>query len=200
MKLRVGYGTLALCGILLLSCGTAEKEIALRSQSERTDVYKEVQEGKQIPGEFVELTIASSIKTHSVGHYPLESRGSFHGIPGYPFLINIDGQATTWRVNGQKESAPTHDASGKRSSEGGEGMRYNLRKKVLLRAGSHKMFFGLPEEKLLLHFELVLKAGESYVLEFRPVYRSHIRRYPHFAHGVRSCEVFLDGNAIKLQK
>ncbi|MCJ7786395.1 MAG: hypothetical protein MUP41_20885, partial [Desulfobacterales bacterium] len=102
------------------------KEISLRSQSERTDVFKQAQEGESIPGEFVELTITSSIKTHPEGFYLLESKRSLHGKAGYPFLINIDGQAATWKVDGQKESTPTYDENGKRSPEGGEGMKYNL--------------------------------------------------------------------------
>src|SRR4030043_392453 len=124
----------------------------------------------------MDLTITSSIKTHPEGHYLLESKRSLHGKPGYPFVINIDGQAATWKVDGQKENSPTYDQKGKRFPEGGEGMRYTLEKKILLRAGSHKIFFGLPEEKLSLQFELALKAGESYVLEFRPAYSARHRR------------------------
>jgi len=200
MKVLAGCSLLAICGILLLSCGTALKEISLRSQSERTDVFKEVQGGEPIAREFVELTITSSIKTHLEGYYLLESKRSLHGKPGYPFVINIDGQAATWKVDGQEESTPTYDENGKRSPEGGEGMRYSLEKKILLRAGSHKIFFGLPEEKLSLQFELALKAGDSNVLEFRPVYQRRGKQSRHFFHGVSTCEVLLNGNAIKLLK
>ncbi len=70
-----------LCAILLLGCGTASKEIPLKSQSERTDVFQEVQKGALIPGGFVELTIASSIKTHAEGAYLIESESSLHGKP-----------------------------------------------------------------------------------------------------------------------
>jgi len=192
-------GALLFLIIALTGCGTGAREIALKSQSDRTDVFKEVYGGVPIPKEFVELTIKSSIKTHLEGYYLLESR-SLHGKPGYPFVLNIDGQAVMWKVDGQKENTPTYDESGKRSPEGGEGMRYNLQKGILLRAGSHKIFFGLPEEKLLLQFELVLRAGESYVLEFRPVYQRRGKQPRHCFHGVSTCEVLLDGNTIKLLK
>jgi len=200
MKVLARCSLLAICGILLLSCGTALKEISLRSQSERTDVFKEAQEGESIPRGFVDLTITSSVKTHPEGFYLLESKKSLHGKPGYPFVINIDGQAVIWKVDGQKENTPAYDESGKGSPEGGEGMRYNLQKKILLRAGTHTIFFGLPEEKLSLQFELALKAGESYVLEFRPVYQRRGKQPRHFFHGVSTCEVLLNGNAIKLLK
>src|SRR3972149_8578528 len=197
MKVLARCSLLAICGILLLSCGTALKEISLRSQSERTDIFKEVQKREPIPGEFVELTITSSIKTHLEGDSLLEPESSLHGKAGYPFLLNIDGQAVTWKIDGQKENIPAYDESGKRSPEGGEGMRYNLEKKILLRAGFHKIFFGLPEEKLSLQFETTLKAGDSNVLEFRPVYQRRGKQLRHFSHGVSTCEVLLNGNAIK---
>src|SRR4030042_1294860 len=162
MKVLARCSLFAICGILLLSCGTALKEISLKSQSETTDVFKEVQGGELIPREFVELTITSSVKTHLEDHYLLESKKSLHGKPGYPFVINIDGQAVTWKVDGQKENTPTYDENGKRSPEGGEGMRYNLQKKIFLRAGAHRIFFGLPEEHYFVEFEVTIKEGESY--------------------------------------
>lgn len=199
MKARMRYGIVVLCAMLLVSCGTGLKEIMLKSKSARTDVFKEVREGESIPREFVELTITSSIKTHLEGFYVAESKKSLHGKPGYPFVLNIDGQAVTWKVDGQEEDTPTYDQSGKISPEGGEGMRYNLQKKILLRGGPHKIFFGLPEEKFLLQFELALKEGESYVLEFRPAYRHRGKQPPHFVHGVSGIEVVLNGNVIALE-
>ena len=185
-----------LCLIFALAgCGTGAREIALKSQSERTDVFKEVQEGVPIPKEFVELTITSSIKTHLEGFYLLESEGSLHGKPGYPFVINIDGQAATWKADGQRENTPTHDENGKLSPEGGEGMRYNLQKRILLSAGSHKIFFGLPAEKVSLQFELTLREKETYFLELRPVYIARGKLSRHFLHGVETFEFVLRSNS-----
>jgi hypothetical protein len=187
-----------MCGILLLSCGSALKRISLKSQSVRTDVFKEVQEGVAIPRGFVDLTITSSIKTHLVGDYLLESKKSLHGKPGYPFVINIDGQAVTWKVDGREEDTPPYDEDGKTPPEGGEGMRYTLQKKILLNPGAHKIFFGLPEEELSLQLELALKAGDSNVLDFRPVYKRRGKQPRHFFHGVNGFEVVFNGNVIKL--
>lgn len=189
---------MALCAMLLMSCGTASKEIMLKSQSARTDVFQEVQRGVPIPGGFVGLTIRSSIKTHLEGAYLLESKESLHGKPGYPFVLNIDGQAVTWKVDGQEEDTPPYDESGKISPKGGEGMRYNLEKKILIKAGPHKVFFALPEEELSLRVEFVLQAINSNVLEFRPMYRHHGKQPRHFSHGVSGVEVVLNGTVIKL--
>lgn len=197
MKVLVRYGTLALCTVLFLGCGAASKEITLKSQSERTDIFKEVQEGEIIPGGLVDLTITSSIKTHLEDFYLLESKKSLHGKHGYPFVINIDGQAATWKVDGQRENLPACDQEGKRVPEGGDGVRYNLQKKILLKGGSHKIFFGLPDENVFLQFELALKAGEPYVLEFRPVYLRRGKQPRYFLHGVKTCEVLLNGKAVK---
>jgi len=195
MKEVAGPGVLLLLIIALVGCGAVSREITLKSQSERTDVFKEVQEGVPIPREIVELTITSSIKTHLEGFYLLESKGSLHGKPGYPFVINIDGQAATWKVDGQKENTPTYDESGTSSPEGGEGIRYNLQKRILLRAGFHKIFFGLAAEKLLLQFELTFREGESYFLELKPVYKASGKQPRHFLHGVKTCEVVLRSNS-----
>jgi hypothetical protein len=158
-----------------------------------------MQEETTLPKGFVDLTITSSIKTHLEGFYLLESKDSLHGKPGYPFVLNIDGQAVTWKVDGQEEDTPPYDESGKISPEGGDGMRYNLQKKILLRVGAHNVFFALPEEELLLRFEFELQAGKSNVLEFRPVYRHHGKQPRHFSHGVAEVEVVLNGNVITLK-
>lgn len=198
MDMRIKHGTVVLCSILLLSCGTPLKEIALESQSNRTDVFQEVREGVSVPKGFVELTITSSIKTHLEGFYLFEPKNSVHGEPGYPFLVNMDGQAVTWKVDGQEEDTPTYGPNVGTPPEGGRGIRYNLNKKILLRAGAHKVFFALPGEKIFLQFELVLKEGEPHVLEFRPVYQYRgIKQPRNFVHGVETCEIFLNGNEIK---
>jgi len=82
-----------LAGLSLLGCGTTAQEIQARSQSEKTGIFTEVQDGGIIPKGFAELTIRANIKTHIEGYYILESRESLYGKEKYPFLLNIDGQA-----------------------------------------------------------------------------------------------------------
>ena len=144
-------------------CGTAVKEMQMKSQSERTDVFVEVKDGEPIPEGFADLIITANIKTPLAGYYMLASKKSLHGKPGYPFLINIDGQAVVWKSEGVLDSKPAYDKDGKTSldPEAREGMKYALNKKVRLRAGSHRIFFGLPEENYSSTVDIELKDGES---------------------------------------
>ncbi len=106
MKRLLSYLLLAAFVSTILGCGLAARAIKTKSQSERTDVFKEVKEEGPPPQGFFDLIIKASIKTHVEGYYFFESKKTFHGQPGYPFLINIDGQALVWKIDGQKEITP----------------------------------------------------------------------------------------------
>jgi hypothetical protein len=58
----------------LLGCGTSAKEIRVRSQNDRTDVFTEVKLNETIPKSFSDLIIKANIKTHVEGYYILESK------------------------------------------------------------------------------------------------------------------------------
>ena len=81
--------------LILIGCGAAAKEILVKTQTEHTDVFTEIKNADAPARGFVVLTIKATIKTHLEGYYALESKDSLHGKPGYPFLINIAGQAET---------------------------------------------------------------------------------------------------------
>ena len=66
----------------------------------------EVKEEVLPPAGYVDLVVRASIKTHLERYYFYESQKTFHGQPGYPFLINIDGQANIWKMDGQDECHP----------------------------------------------------------------------------------------------
>lgn len=183
--------------ITITGCVTS-KEIIQKSKSERTDVFSEVKEDEIIPKGFADLVIKASIKTHLESYYILESKESLHGKPGYPFVINIDGQAAVWKVDGQREVTPAYDEKGKRTHEGGEGMRYILEKRIRLSAGSHKVFLRLPDENYFKEFNITFKEGEVYVLEFKPIYKYKTRPYriPTFLKGIKAYKVFLNGYRV----
>jgi hypothetical protein len=79
MKRLFIYFMLVVLGTTLTGCGTASKQIRMKSHSERTDVFKG--EGV-IPKWFADLVIRASIKTHLEGYYILESKASLHGKSG----------------------------------------------------------------------------------------------------------------------
>ncbi|RPI37249.1 MAG: hypothetical protein EHM54_03620 [Nitrospiraceae bacterium] len=77
-------------------------------------------------------------------------------------------------------------------------MKYVLQKRVRLRAGQHRIFFGLPEENYFTEVEISLREGEAGDLEFRPAYRTKRipSRIPTFLKGIDEYEVFLNGKQI----
>jgi len=196
MKMLLRCIVLIVFGIAIAGCGATMQEIKTKSQSERMDVFSEVKDEGAIPKGFADLVIKANIKTHLESYYILESKESLHGKHGYPFVINIDGQAVIWKVDGQREDTLMYDEKGKRIPEGGKGMRYNLEKKIRLTAGSHKIFIGLPEEDYFKEIEVTLKEGSAYALEFKPVYKRDNRRIQSFLHGVKAYEVFLNGKPV----
>ena len=123
----------------------ASREIKAKSTSERTDVFSEVKDGDSPPSRFCDLEIVAQFKTTPHGYYPLESRKPAI----YSFMINIDGQSVTWDVSGKPDNTPRYGATGQRTIEGGEGMRYYLQNKLRLLCQQHKVFFSLLSKNIL---------------------------------------------------
>lgn len=184
----------------LLGCGATAKMIAAKSQSDRADVFTEVIEAGAKPQGYVDLVVKASIKTHVEGYYSGEPEKSLHGKPGYPFVLNIDGQAVIWKVDGQKDVDPAYDEQGNtsRDPESGMGVGYILERKIRLREGAHKVYFVLPEDDYIVDVDIMLRGGEEAVLEFKPLYWHKNIPYhiPTFLKGVRKYEIYLNGARI----
>jgi len=196
----------------LLGCGATAKEIRAKSFGEKADVFHEVKGESTPPQGFTDVVIKVSVKTHNEGYYILESKESLHGKKGYPFLINIDGQAVTWKSDGQRDNKPKYDGEGKAvpDPEAGDGIKYVIEKKIRLAAGSHRIFLGLPEDDYAVETNLVLKEGGPYVLEFKPVYKSQRKHYSirkaerfkrneTYMKGIKKFDLFLDGNPLSIK-
>ena len=187
----------ALLVALLSGCGSALKEINAKSLSTRSDVFVEIKNDEAIPSGYANVIIKVSIKTPPAGYYLWESKDSFSGKPGFPFVFNIDGQAAVWKIDGQEEITSPYDEKGERIPDGGRGIRYILNKKIRLTTGSHKLFLGIPEDEYSREFVIFVKDGVS-TLEFKPVYRGdHQRTAPSFLNGIHSFELLYDGSPIK---
>jgi len=186
--------------LILLGCAGTSQTIRQNAQSQRMDVFTEIKNDAGSERGFASLTIKATIKTHLEGYYVLESKESIHGKPGYPFLINIDGQAQVWTVDGQKESLPLYDKDGKtsRNPDAGEGVKYILKTKIQLSPGKHKVFLGVPADDYFKEVEITLKGGDSASLEFKPVYKYKTRptRIPTFKKGIKEYEVYLNNARI----
>lgn len=176
--------------ITLAGCGIGSREIAQRSVSERVDVFHDVRDGEITQEGFADLVIKAQIKTHFEGWYLLESKTSLHGKPTYPFLFNVEGQAVTWDVKGQKEKDNEYEGC-VINHDCGEGMRYVLEKRVRLKEGVHKIFFALPGDNYRTEFEITLKENERYNLEFKPVYRNQ-----NYLKGTVRFDPFIDNTQV----
>ena len=196
MQKAIKISIVGVMSLVLIGCGAAAKEVKVKTQNERADVFTELKNADAPARGFAVLTIKATIKAHLEGYYALESKDSLHGKSGYPFLINIDGQAETWKVDGQRESLPLYDKAGKTSHDpdAGEGVKYVLEKKIELRAGTHKVSLGLPADDYSKEVEITLKEGDSATLKFKPVYnyKTHPQRIPAFQKGVKEYEAYLN--------
>lgn len=183
-----------LISIVLAGCVAASKTIAINSQSVRTDVFQEISGTESVPPGYADLMIRANIKTHVDGYYIGEPKESAHGKEFYPFLINIDGQAVLWKVQGKRHELPKYvDGITSRDPEAGTGMKYELEKKVRLAAGTHKVFLGLSEEPYHTSADISMESGGTYVLEFKPKYW-HKRlptRIPTFLKGINKYDILM---------
>lgn len=186
---------------ILAGCVMPTKEIARMTNSTRTDVFIEVPAEGKAPTGLVDLVIKASIKTSLEEYDALESKMPAQKKPGYPFLVNIDGQAALWTGDGQKETIPLYDENGKtsRDPDAGVGMKYRLEKKIRLAIGLHKIVFGLPNKDYLSEFKVSLNGGEAQVLEFKPVYRykTYPFRIPTFLKGIERYDAVLNGQVVR---
>ena len=95
------------------------------------------------------------------------------------------------------DKKPAYDENGKTSldPEARDGMKYVLEKKIRLSAGSHKVFFGLPEDNYFMEANITVQNGQTTVLEFRPVYRYKTipTRIPTFLDGISHYELYING-------
>lgn len=195
------YILAALVLVVMTGCGATAKMIAAKSQSERADVFTEAFDTGVKPQGFVDMVVKANLKTHVAGYYSGEAQTSLHGKPGYPFVLNIDGQAVVWKVDGHEDVKPAYDEQGKTSTdpEARKGVKYLLEKKLRLREGAHKVYLALPEDDYIVEADIALRSGEEAVLEFKPLYwHKHIPyRMPTFLKGISKYEIYLNGEKIK---
>src|SRR4030042_7151516 len=163
--------------VVLANCGAAREQIRTQSITEREGVFQEVTTTAGPPAGFADVVVKTSLKTHLSGEGTLlETGDSPHGGPFYRFVVNIDGQAVTWKVKGVRENVPLVD--GRHFPEEGAGMRYVLEKKIRLHAGAYSIFFGVPEENYNKTVTVNLQEGKSYALEFQPIYPRYKQGHP----------------------
>jgi hypothetical protein len=199
MKRYIATVSAVLLLAILSGCGAATRTIIARSTSERSDIFTEVAGSEASPSGYADMIIMASIKTHLDGFYMGEAKTSAHGTAAYPFLFNIDGQAAVWKAEGKKHQLPSCvDGKTSKDPEAGEGIKYALNKKIRLRAGSHKLFFGLPEDDYYREVVINVKEDGAQMLEFRPEYKYKTipTRIPTYRQGISHYDIFFNGRPV----
>ncbi len=195
MKNMMRVVLLVSLAIIFTNCGAAREQIRTQSVTEREGVFQEVATAEGPPAGFADVVIKASLKTHLPGKGTLlESGDSPHGGPFYSFVLNIDGQAVTWKVPGQRENIPV--LRDRHSQEEGDGMKYGLEKRIRLRAGTHRIFLGVSEEDYTKTVTVNLQEGKSYTLEFQPIYPRYKQGHPAFRLGLLGFNVRIDNTSI----
>jgi hypothetical protein len=181
--------------IFFANCGAAREQIWTQSITEREGVFQEVTTTDLPPAGFADLNVSALLKTHLSGEGTLlESGNSPHGGSFYQFILNIDGQSVTWKVPGQRENIPV--VSERHSQDEGDGLRYALEKKIRVRAGTHRLFLGVPEENYTKTVNVNLPEGTSSTLTFRPIYPRYKQGHPTFRLGFLGFNARLDNASI----
>ena len=141
----------------------------------------------------VAMVLKATLKTHIQGYYPIESKHSMHGKPGFPFVANIDDERFEWKDDGHPETLP-YEEKGEWNPEGGEGVRYQIEKNLSLSPGRHRVTLKIPSEgiSLTVGIELVRQA-DPYILEFKPIYNGPGTIEFGFLYGITHMSAFLNG-------
>ncbi len=187
---RVIY--IVLVVLLFLACSGTKNLIEEKMISGRTDVFSEITGESQPPDGFSDLLINAQVKTLSEKQYPWQEKGLPADDLKFRYLFNIDGQAVVWDVAGKEEDTPVYDENGKRTFDGGKGIKYSLDKRIRLRAGPHNVFLALPSENVISQSEIIIEPGIQYTLEYKPIYDWDHLHHQSYRHGIGGFEVFFN--------
>jgi hypothetical protein len=189
--------------VLLAGCGGSGELMRQQSIGTRSDVLAVSTVKTAIPPGFADLRIAFSVKTHRSGLHALES--GTRGSAGYVLVVNIDGHAIT--LSGVMSEEDTVDEQ-LRTPETGFGMRYRFEKVLRLRAGVHRVFIAVPEDKVVAEKEIRLEGGTRRDLLLDPVYGTGVKptygigkllfgkRGPNFTSHLSSIRMSMNGKPL----
>ena len=172
--------------------------IKYMSATTRDDVFQELPEEAAVPSGYADLNILASLKTHKPGIYLFEKK--LHGTADYKLLLNIDGQATYIKGELMEEASKARFF---RDPEAGEGIRYNFRKDLRLKAGPHRVAVSIPDDAIIIVKEFNLLEGRTNLLLLEPVYgRTQGKQRPgfygqtSFTRGINRFKAFLNGRTL----
>jgi hypothetical protein len=179
---------------LLEGCGGNRELIKAMSASSNQRVFEEIEEkASPIPG-YADLHIYSSLKTHKPG---IHAERDAHGTQDYMLLVNIDGQSV--KIPGCLNAV----RSAMCDSEQGEGVSYQFKTRLRIKAGAHKVVVALPADDLVAEREVIIADGEN-TLTVEPIYGSipgkkrpgTFGRQTSFKQGINSIRLLLNGKNL----
>lgn len=189
--------TLLLGAAVFSGCATNSELVRTCGKSIRGDVFGEAPETGPVPQGYTELLVISSLKTHKPGyHQSIDT----HGTSEYRLLINIDGQTDIVSGRLNKENIEPRRL---RDPEAGEGIRYEFRKNLRLKAGSHKIAIVIQDGEIAEERQISLPGGSRNSLVLEPVYgakrsgdRMTIRTDKDFYEGIEGFRIILNGKTL----
>jgi hypothetical protein len=180
---------------LLEGCAGNKELIKAMSASGNQHVFEVVEENASpIPG-YADLHIHSSLKTHKPG---IHAERDAHGTEDYVLLVNIDGQPV--KIQGRLNEV----RSAMCDSEQGEGISYQFKTRLRMKAGVHEVVVALPVDDLVAEREVIIVEGEDSTLTVEPIYGSIPGKkragtsgsLTSFKQGIKSIRILLNGKII----
>jgi hypothetical protein len=192
MKSR-GYLAALLTTLLFFGCAHVTREHIMQKALERGSSFEEInEEDKQLPDAYSELLIKAWIKIPKKETYLINKKPPRNENSEYPFVLNINSQGVLWAVNCTFDEQSFY-AYNKTNPEGGNGLMCRLKKRIRLKSGSYRVYFGLPEEEFETEVAISLADGSSNVLEFKPIYWKPGDNRRRFWYGISSFDIFFNG-------
>ena len=182
-----------LIALLFSGCAHVTLEHIMQKASEEASSFEEINgEDKQLLEGYSELLIKASIKIPQKQFYLINPRPPRRENSQYPFVLNINGQGVLWQVNCTLNEQRMYVHT-KRNPEGGKGLMCRLEKRIRLKSGSYKVYFGVPEEEFEIEVPIFLTDRFSSVLEFKPIYWQGGDHRRTFWNGISNFDIFLNG-------
>ena len=190
---RMTYSAALLITLAFFGCAHVTQERIIQRASEEASSFEEINEkDSQLPEGHSELLVKAWIKIPKKETYLINKKPPRKENSEYPFVLNINGQGVLWAVNCTFDEQGMY-AYNKRNPEGGDGLMCRLEKRIRLRSGSYRIYFGLPEEEFETEVAISLADGSSNVLEFRPIYWKPGDNRRMFWNGISSFDIFFNG-------
>ena len=190
---RTRYLVVLLITLVFIGCAHVTREHIMQKASGGGSSFEEInEEDKQLPDGYSELLIKAWIKIPEEETYLINKKPPRKKISEYPFVLNINGQGVLWAVNCTFDGQSFHTYY-ERNPEGGNGLMCRLKKRIRLKSGSCRVYFGLPEEEFETEVAISLADGSSNLLEFKPIYWEPGDNCRRFWNGISSFDIFLNG-------